>query len=425
MFEKGPKNNQAGAAKITENKDCPTTVENLQHHLPPLVCSFTALENLVFIAIGCSAAYAAMIIYFLVGWYRTTWLKTLPENALPSVTVIIPVRNEAESIQECIRSVFRQNYDAGKMEVIVINDYSLDPTLRLAKEEMREGLKVLNLENYFGDHNEKVPNKKKAITLGIKNAKSELIVTTDGDCLMSENWLRTMVAFYQSNSYKLVTAPVMMAPAKGLLGLFQQLDVISLSGITCGTIANGFPTMCNGANLIYEKKTFLEVDGFKGNMDVPTGDDVFLMQKIETLYPRSIGFLKHADACVFSKPEPSLSTFFSQRIRWTSKSTQFKRRMVTVVLVFAWLYNFAVLAAAGFAFYPIKQAWIPVAILGGTKFFFDVIFNIGVAHFYKRKIVLLLSPLFEVFHILYVVLIGLFSLRGRYKWKYRKIVPKP
>jgi cellulose synthase/poly-beta-1,6-N-acetylglucosamine synthase-like glycosyltransferase len=246
-------------------------------------------------------------------------------------------------------------------------------------------------------------------------------VTTDGDCVMESSWLSTLVDYYQTHHFKFITSPVMLRPAKGLLGLFQQIDVINMLGITGGTIANGYSTMCNGANLLYEKKAFLEVDGYKGNTDIPTGDDIFLMQKIELAYPGSIGFVKDIRACVYSRPEATFADFVAQRVRWTSKSTSFQKRSVTAILMFAYLFNLLILIFIPIAFEKGELAWLPLAVAFGAKFLIDLIFNIPVTGFFRRRILLLLLPVFEPLHILYIVCVGVLGLSGKYTWKERRI----
>ena len=382
------------------------------------------MSPFLIISIVFSVLYLWLILYFLIGWVklnRTVAKEPTRARSQPFISVIIPVRNESAHIQDCIRSVMAQNYPQHLYEIIVIDDYSTDETYTLARDIERDNLLVLSLARYFGDAAEKVPNKKKALTIGVKNAKGELIITTDGDCVMGENWLSTMVGYYQQHSFKFLTGPVMLKPAKGLLGLFQQVDVMNMLGITGGTIANSYPTMCNGANLLYEKKAFIGVDGYKGNTDIPTGDDIFLMQKIEMAFPDSIGFVKERDACVYSRPESTFADFVAQRVRWTSKSTAFQKRSVTAILMFAYLFNLLILIFIPIAFEKMEMAWLPLAVAFGTKFVMDFAFNIGVTIFFRKKVLLLLLPFFEPLHIIYIVCIGVLGLSGKYTWKERRI----
>ncbi|MDB5283768.1 MAG: hypothetical protein JWO06_2843 [Bacteroidota bacterium] len=380
------------------------------------------ISPFLILAVIFSVLYVLMVLYFFAGWLRLKKTEiSISDADLPFVSVVIPVRNEADYIKDCLESIFKQNYPQDKFEVVVIDDYSTDPTLQIAREFKQPNLLVLDLQQYLGNPGEYSPNKKKALALGVKNARGEIVITTDGDCAMAENWLRTMTGFYLQNDCKLITGPVLIKPARNPLAWFQQLDVITMLGITGATIRNNFPTMCNGANLMYSKKVFHDVEGFKGNHEVPTGDDIFLMHKINERYPGSIGFVKNFDACVFTKAEKGLGGFVAQRIRWVSKSRRFNDVKVTLVLVFAYLFNFFIIIAAVQAIQPDEWSWLPVAIAGGTKIFIDVVFAIPVTYFFRKMILLLLLPVIEIFHVLYVVLVGALSLTGRYRWKDRLV----
>ncbi len=383
-----------------------------------------SFSPLLIVSIIFAALYLILVMYFFVGWLRLKKHETESQNLdaeLPFVSIVIPTRNESENIKACLDCIFKQNYPQHLFEVVMVDDYSTDPTLRFAREIEQKNLTVLNLMQYLGNPGEYVPNKKKAIALGIKNTKGDLIITTDGDCVMGENWLSSMVSYYQQNNFKLLTGPVMMKPAYFPLQIFQQLDVMNLIGITGATIRNNFPIMSNGANLMYAKQTFHEVEGFKGNHDVPTGDDVFLMHKINERYPDSVGFVKNYDACVLTKPENGLGKFISQRIRWISKSTGFNDFKVSLVLYFAYFFNIFIIVALCFTFPLSEFSWLPFAVVCGTKLFVDFLFDIPVTIFFRKWYMLLLLPIIEIFYVLYVILIGPLSLTGRYRWKDRLV----
>ena len=383
------------------------------------------ISPLLVISITLSVLYLAMVMYFFVGWLR---LKKAPvkdaaeaDSKLPFVSILIPVRNEEEHIKACLEAIFKQQYPAHLFEIIVIDDYSTDNTLSLAREFNQRNLLVLDLQQYLGRPGEYSPNKKKAISLGVKNARGSLILTTDGDCNMDDRWLRSMTDYYLANQFKLITGPVMIKPAKSPLAWFQQLDIINMAGITGSTIRNGFPVMCNGANLMYSRKVFLEVEGFKGNHEVPTGDDIFLMHKIDEHYPDSIGYVKSFEACVFTKPESSFNGFIAQRVRWVSKSKRFSDWKVAMILVFAYFFNLFIIITALTALQLEEQSWLPLAIAAGSKLLVDLLFDLPVTYFFHKMILLLLLPFIEIFHVFYVVIIGALSLSGRYRWKDRLI----
>jgi len=75
-------------------------------------------------------------ILFIVIWsiwvFRKRNYYRIPEHDLPSVSVLIPARNEERSIRKCVESLLSQNYR--NFEVIVLNDNSEDATLEILNE---------------------------------------------------------------------------------------------------------------------------------------------------------------------------------------------------------------------------------------------------------------------------------------------------
>ena len=128
---------------------------------------------------------------------------------------------------------------------------------------------------------------------------------------------------------------------------------MTLQGITGASVYKKFHSMCNGANLAYEKKVFLEVDGFTGIDNIASGDDMLLMHKIYNKYPGKVMFLKSANAIVRTKPMETLKEFFNQRIRWASKADKYTDKKIITVLMIVYLFNLYVLGLGISSFFII------------------------------------------------------------------------
>src|SRR5688572_28841909 len=111
------------------------------------------LSPLLIVTIVFSILYLVMVLYFFIGWVRLKKsqepITNNQEAQLPSVSIIIPVRNESENIKQCLESIFKQNYPEDLLEVVVIDDYSTDTTLQLAKEFKEPNFKVFDLMQYL------------------------------------------------------------------------------------------------------------------------------------------------------------------------------------------------------------------------------------------------------------------------------------
>ncbi len=54
----------------------------------------------------------------------------------------------------------------------------------------------------------------------------------------------------------MIICPVAIEAGKGFAGKFQELEFLSLQGITAGTATAGMSTMCNGANMAFTRKAY-------------------------------------------------------------------------------------------------------------------------------------------------------------------------
>ena len=346
----------------------------------------------------------------------------IPKNFVPSthVSIIIPARNEEGNIEKCLEAISKQTYPASLREVIVIDDFSADKTMEVARNWLWKGVKVLSLRDILID--EAKGGKKKAIEEGIRAAQGKLIITTDADSISGPKWLENIVSYYQSQDVRILTAPVVFHKDKTLIERFQALDFLGMMGITAVGINRKWFHLANGANLAYEKEIFYEVGGFEGIDDVASGDDVLLIQKVAARFPGKIGFVKSKGAVVFTKPKPDFKSFLNQRIRWASKSAYYKEDslLFTQSLVFLFCI-FIILSFFSIPFLGWMAYWVFLSLFM-IKALLDYYFLREVTEFFGRKKLLKSFWVAEVLHIVYITSAGLLgTLKKEYNWKDRRV----
>ena len=372
--------------------------------------------------------------FILILYYRTSWLdipdfipaKKIPENELPFVSIIIAARNEEKNIGNCLQSIINQTYEENKFEVIVTNDHSTDNTVGVIHSFQKENIRVINLSDFIEN---KILNsyKKKSIETALQFAKGELIVTTDADCVVPEKWIETLVAFYEEKFPVFVALPVVYQNPLSqdsfsgrFFKTFQSIDFMTLQGITGASVSKKFHSMCNGANLAYEKKVFYEVNGFDGIDEIASGDDMLLMHKIQKVYPDKIMFLKSPEVIVQTQPAETLKDFMNQRIRWASKADKYTDKKITTVLFLVYLLNAWIFILGISSFFFINAFYIfLIAII--IKTIVELIFLYPIAKFFnKQKLLWWFLPA-QPFHILYTLVAGWLGKFGSYNWKGRKV----
>ncbi|MCU7550928.1 glycosyltransferase [Chitinophagaceae bacterium LB-8] len=358
--------------------------------------------------------YSALIGYYYYHWKK---LKAYEAPANPpsvSVSVIVAARNEEQCIGRLIESLLHQTYPKDLFEIIIVNDFSTDATANVVGSFSNKQVRLVH-----PDTQPDQSSKKKAIEAGINASKGELVLITDADCLPQKCWIQTIASFYKEKGAVFMAAPVKFLGQRSVLHIFQSLDFMMLQGITAASVQAGTHSMCNGANLAYQRQAFFDVRGFEGIDKIASGDDMLLMYKIWKQHPAKVMYIKSRDVIMQTEPMSSWKAFFGQRIRWSSKATYYDDYRITMVLLFVYLFNLLFLVLLGATFFNISNGWMLLLYLL-MKTLVEGIFLYAVSRFYKEERLMLYFPLMQPLHILYTIVIGFISQFGHYEWKGRR-----
>ncbi len=341
------------------------------------------------------------------------------QNIIPNefISVIIPFRNEENSIIKSLESLEKQKYDSAKFEVIYINDKSEDNSLKILQHSIKKtNIKVISVP----DNSLLRGHKKKAIEYGIRNSQGEIVVTTDADCTHNENWLSSLVSIFDKNT-GFVSGPVEFNTGNSFFKKLQRLEFASLIITGAGLIGSNKPTICNAANLAFRKSIFYKVNGYSNNLNISSGDDEFLMHKIHKETNMSVKFCADRSAMAYTEPNKSISQFYQQRKRWASKGLFYSDKFLVLKLIFIYLFylGLVVQPVLGFVLSPIFFVTFGISFF--TKVFLEyLIVNKGVNLLFHKEMMKVFMPA-EILHVPYILLSGISGAFGNYKWKDREV----
>lgn len=366
---------------------------------------------------GVTILYSVWMVVFTAGLSRLRKKAgrgySSPEK--PFVTVIIPARNEAVNITRILNEMVSQDYPAGRFEVILSDDDSGDETLTVARQfaSLHEGFPLVCLSA-------PVPGalrggKKQAIARAVEVACSDLLLFTDADTFRGSGWISAMADFFADPLVMLTAGPVAFTGEKNLLQRVQGLEFLGLMGVTAGSAALGIPVMCNGANLAVRREAFRPA-----GEQYRSGDDQFLLGDIRKRFgPGSVVFAAHSAAVVTTVPEATLRGFFSQRIRWVSKSPGYRDPAVIFTGLVTWMAHglLLVFIMAGW----VEREWLlPALALWMIKIAADLPLVLTMGRFFGKKTPGWLYILAQLFQLIYVPLTGVLGLILPFTWKGRK-----
>ena len=356
--------------------------------------------------------YAAFLFWCLDHWNNIQKNSdTGSLRSIPTVTIVVALRNEEENVSGLLNSLLAQDYPREKLRVILVDDHSTDNTFQLAQEFI-----VKNAAFNFSCIHAKREFKKGALTDGIETADSEIIVTTDADARAGKEWIQMIANAFLAIDVKFVSGPVDIA-GKGITDKLQSAEMAGLVGIGAAGIQSGHPMICNGANLAFRRNAFLEVGGYSGSQR-QSGDDTQLMLKIRERYPDGLTFIKDYRAIVRTVAVDRLDLLWSQRKRWASKIPSTLSGFTIFISCLAWLVHVVVFIQLLQLFYRDNILVLILPLL--IKVIAELIFVRKVMRFYKRDIDFWLMLFAQPLYCLYIIAAGIFVPFGTYEWKGRR-----
>ncbi|HMC86280.1 MAG TPA: glycosyltransferase, partial [Chitinophagaceae bacterium] len=255
------------------------------------------------------------------------------------VSVIVCARDEAGNIAHNLPGVLVQTYPSTH-EVIVVNDNSEDETKYLL-EELRKTFKHLQCVNL--DYEAKlIPGKKYPLSIGIKEAKYEVVLLTDADCMpATEFWLQKMQDGY-AEGIEIVLGYGSYNKRPGLLNKLIRFETFHTALQYLSYALAGTPYMGVGRNLSYTKKLFFQNKGFSSLNHVTGGDDDLFINMVAT--KNNTAVVIDPEAITLSEPKKIWKDWIRQKTRHytTGKFYKSKHRFLL-----------GIYAITHFLFYPL------------------------------------------------------------------------
>lgn len=387
------------------------------------------------ISISLILVYILRIFTFFLGWRRIE--KKVPHKSeksgtTPDVSVVIPLRNEEENIIDLLKDLFSQESLPGKYEVILVDDHSVDNTLSLLQGFCSEPENALNRSAQDEHHqfpeirilslDAEEQGKKAALHKGISAASHPLILNCDGDCRVSHEWVEQMTGGFSDPDVKMMIGPVVFEPDRIFFQAMQSLEFFSLTAVSAGSSGLNNPVLCNAANLAYYKADYLNFSSQEIRVS-ESGDDIFLMLWMKKQFPGSIRYSAPRGSLVRTPPARTLPDFIAQRMRWTSKSRNYRdpNMIFTAMLTYGMNAMLLGILIAGFFRNELLILFLLLLIL---KSGIDLLLLAPVLwRFGKIRLLRYFFPM-EIVYFMYVSLVGLLGQFFSFTWKGRRIPVK-
>ena len=137
---------------------------------------------------------SAFFIFKLFKFLQYKPIASVTNEELPSCTVIVPAYNEGKQVWDTLMSLAASHYPAEKIQLLAIDDGSVDDTwswMLEAKKELGDRLEIYKQPKNKG--------KRHALYRGFNIGKGDIFVTVDSDSTVTEETLRNLVSPFVKN----------------------------------------------------------------------------------------------------------------------------------------------------------------------------------------------------------------------------------
>ena len=341
------------------------------------------------IIFGCFCFVSAVqVFYYLYFFLRLAIYKPSEKNISQThpVSVIICARDEAANLAKNLPGALVQKYRTTH-EVIVINDNSFDESKYILDEYYKtfKQLKIVELKQEARF----IPGKKFPLSVGIKEAKYEVLLMTDADCVpASELWIERMQEGYRENT-EIVLGYGAHHKKHGFLNKLIRWETFNTALQYLSYAAAGLPYMGVGRNLSYKKSVFFRHKGFSSHNHVASGDDDLFINMAATKQNTEIVIDK--DAFTLSEPPLTWKEWMKQKTRHYSTGRYYKGIHKFLLGLYAFTHAL---------FYPLLIASLILVSWKISLIIFGVRFLLQVFAFYKTMDKLNEKDLFPWFLVL-------------------------
>lgn len=253
--------------------------------------------------------YCAVQLMLLYQQFAYKKQQLLPIEAYPSVSVLIPARNEASNIALCLESLSKLNYPPEKLFILVGDDSSSDNTYQLALEwkSKFQNFECIKVNQVHGQARAKA----NVIEHLMQYVETDLVCITDADIQVNPNWLQALLPELDTVA---MTSGITIVKGQTFFGKMQSFEWLLGFSNLFGFEKMGLPSTAVGNNMAFTKAAYLATGGY-ANIAFSVTEDLAL-----TMAFRSHGYQNKTicttHALNISAAQYSFKSLLHQRKRW-------------------------------------------------------------------------------------------------------------
>ena len=187
------------------------------------------------------------------------------------------------------------------------------------------------------------------LAIASKYADGDILMFTDADCTVPEDWVGQVCRYFQDLKVGLVFSAVVTAPGTSLRERYQTQDHLMRFFYTVGAVGLGSPAGGYGNNLAIRRTALEEVGGFE-SIGFSLTEDAQLIAAVRRTGRWQVAVCPFRPVLVYAQPQKRLLDAAKQEVRWSAGAifgTDF-----TTALMYSFLLLFTLVGAVSLLVIP-------------------------------------------------------------------------
>lgn len=338
----------------------------------------------------------------------------LPEENLPSISIIVPARNEEGRIERCLDSLEQLDYPVDRLEIIIVNDRSTDRTAELVAARMDQ-LPTLRLLSLVEPRAGNLQGKAGALDAGIAAAHGEILLFTDADCAVHPQWARAHAACYQAKNVAMVCGYTLVQGNR-FFDRYQAVEWNATHTMASAGVYFRQYLGCFGNNVSIRRSIYHAVGGYSA-IPFSVTEDLALLQAVGK-HNHTVRYICSPESSVVTEPCHTLGEYIRQHQRWVHGARALGWRAYLFVATTA-VYWIGLLAALSTG----SISWAAAVV--AARLFADMLLHIPVMQqLHRLELVGWIIPTTLLFSLLELFL-PLLALSRSIRWKDQVFITVP
>ena len=262
------------------------------------------------------------------------------------VSIVVPAKDEAENLPALFASL--EKVMTPDVQVILADDRSQDQTHGLMEEFAAHHGNVKVIKNIEPPRKGMNP-KHSMLAIASKYADGDILMFTDADCVVPEDWVGQVCRYFQDPKIGLVFSAVVTAPGTSLRERYQTQDHLMRFFYTVGAVGLGSPAGGYGNNLAIRRTALEDVGGFE-SIGFSLTEDAQLIAAVRRTGRWQVAVCPFRPVLVYAQPQKRLLDAAKQEVRWSAGAifgTDF-----TTALMYSFMLLFTLVGAVSFLVIP-------------------------------------------------------------------------